>query len=80
LNGENTDKILVEDGKKIEIKVQTNKDCDCCEVERECSSKSSSIWIQKSKQDKKTIILDQNEIKSKVRLAVEKVKRRRRGI
>jgi hypothetical protein len=79
INGKENQQMIVEDGEKINIDIQTEGTCDCCEIERECSSKSSELWIQKSNKEKKTIVLDKEAIRSKVRLAIEKVRKRKRS-
>lgn len=79
LNGQNAEQVNVEDGELISVELKTNGQCDCCEVQRECIAPQASLWIQRSREDGKTIVLDKEAIRSKVRLAVDRVRKRRRN-
>jgi hypothetical protein len=78
INGEKTTQVNVKDGDSIEVMIETSGNCECCETQRECSSNSSGLFLQKSNKDRKTIILDKEIIMSKVKLAVEKVRKRKK--
>ena len=77
LNG-SADPITVEDGDAITVEVSVEGDCTCCEVSQDCqSSSTASLWVQKSKEDRKTISLSKKDLLDKVRFATNKVRGRR---
>jgi hypothetical protein len=77
LNG-SVDPITVEDGEAISVDVTATGECKCCEVAQNCQSASStSLWVQKSNVDKRTIALNKKELVDKVRFATKKVRGRR---
>jgi hypothetical protein len=79
LNGKVRNEIEVADGGKIEVGIKTSGGCECCETQRNCSTQSSPLWVQKSNEDRKTIVLDREAIREKVKLAVSRVRKRRKG-
>lgn len=79
LNGLAVPTIDVEDGELINLEIRPTGDCQCCETQRECVTPSTGLWIQKSNENGRTIVLNKDAIREKVRLAVERVKKRRRG-
>jgi hypothetical protein len=79
LNGEARNQLEVGDGDLINISVTTSGGCECCEIQRECVAPAEGLWIQKSAKDRKTVVLDKEAIKSKVRMAVGGVRKKRRG-
>lgn len=79
LNGIQGQEIEVKDGDFINVQVKTIGNCKCCETQRECNMPSKSLWVQKNKMDKKTIVLDQEAIRSKVKIAVDRVRKRRKN-
>jgi len=79
LNGEVRNEIEVVDGEAIEVGIKTSGGCECCEKQRNCSTPSSPLWIQKSNEDRATVVLDKEAIREKVRLAVSRVRKRRKG-
>lgn len=79
LNGAPVQATSVTDGDLIAVEVRTSGECECCETQRDCISSQSSLWVQKSNQDGKTITIDREAIKNKVRLAVERVRKRKKG-
>lgn len=79
MNGQATQTVGVADGELIALEVRTSGDCECCETQRTCIAPQAGLWVQKSNQDGRTIVLDREAIRSKVRLAVDRVKKKRRG-
>lgn len=73
LNGAQNE-VDVFDGDVIEVEVNSNEECPCCEVEQECVSQTTTMWVQKSGKDKKTIVMNKKELLSKINLAAQKVR------
>ena len=78
MNGDRVDYITIGDGDTVAIELKSSGGCQCCEVERDCTVQTSSLWVQKSSKENKTIVMDRNAIREKVQLAVDRVRRRRR--
>ncbi len=79
LNGDATVEINVEDGEVIQVDIRTSGDCECCETQRDCAAVSAGLWLQKSNKDRTTVALDKKAMRDKVRLAVDRVRGRRKG-
>lgn len=79
INGESRNEIDVGDGDLVEFAIKTSGGCECCETQRDCVAPASGLWVQKSNKDRKTIVLDKDAIKDKVRMAVGRVRKRRRN-
>jgi hypothetical protein len=79
LNGEAAAEINVEDGEVVQVDIRTSGDCECCETQRDCAAESAGLWVQKSNKDRKTVALDKQAIRDKVKLAVDRVRKRRKG-
>lgn len=77
LNGQKVQALNVVDGELIAIQLKTTGDCECCEVQRDCVAPQAGLWVQKSRDDGKTIVLDSEAIRKKVRLAVDRVRKRK---
>lgn len=79
LNGEARNEIEVGDGEIVAVDVRTSGGCECCETQRDCATPASGLWVQKSSKDRKTVVLDRDAIRDKVRLAVGRVRKRKRN-
>lgn len=79
LNGQPVAAAAVADGELVAVEVRTGEGCECCEVQRDCIAPQAGLWVQKSREDGKTITLDREAIRAKVRLAVDRVRKRRKG-
>lgn len=80
LNGEKAQAVNVNDGEIIALEVKTNGNCECCETQRDCTvQQASGLWVQKSNENGKTIVLDGAALRSKVKIAVDRVRKKRRG-
>lgn len=79
LNGEARNEIKVEDGDIIDVSVRTSGDCECCETQRDCITSTTGLWVQKSNENRKTIVMDKDAIRNKVRLAVDRVRKRKKN-
>jgi hypothetical protein len=79
LNGEATRQIQAKDGDLIVVGVSNSAGCECCEVYRDCSMSSSSLWVRKNEKEINNFVLDRESIREKVRIAVDKVRRKRKN-
>lgn len=70
--------IEVADGDVISVSLEATGDCQCCEVGQNCSSSTSSMWLQKSNADGSTVALDRQGLMDKVRFAARRVRGSRR--
>jgi hypothetical protein len=77
LNGEATRQIQAKDGDLIVVGVSNSAGCECCEVYRDCSMASSSLWARKNEKETNNFVLDRESIREKVRIAVDKVRKKR---
>jgi sulfatase maturation enzyme AslB (radical SAM superfamily) len=82
LNGSAGNSTQVEDGDPISVEIQAIGDCTCCETRRDCDggSQSSSLWINKSGKENKTIVLNKSILEQKIKFVVDRVRRRKRGL
>jgi hypothetical protein len=79
LNGEKKEAVEVEDGELVAVEVRTTGDCECCEVQRNCVAPQTGLWVQKSNENGKTIVLDGAALRSKVKIAVNRVRKKKRN-
>lgn len=81
LNGSARNSVQVNDGDSISVELQTLGDCECCETKRDCNGGSqASMWMKKGNRENKTIVLNKMALEQRVKLIVEKVKKRSRGL
>lgn len=94
-DGTPTSKVLtlpVEDGDSLDVEVFGRPEgnfpgvgdgCNICEIERTCSNISearTSLWLQKSGKEKKTIAIDKKELVKKVKFVTDRISKRKKGL
>ena len=81
LNGNAGNAVQVEDGDSITVEIQAIGSCICCETKRSCEgSQSTAMWMAKSAKENKTIVMNKSAIEQKIKLVMDKVRRRKRGL
>lgn len=78
LNGKQAEAVEVIDGEFVTIELKTSGYCECCEVQRDCYVPQAGLWVQKSNENGRTIVLDGSALKAKVKIAVDRVRKKRR--
>jgi len=71
LNGQTNNTILAEDGDSIIVELQTNGNCECCEIQKDCDSEKSQLWLAK----KKSISLNKKKLIQKIKNVVKKIRK-----
>jgi hypothetical protein len=94
LNGEEasgtTITVEVKDGDSLDLEVwaereafSDNRECNVCETERSCSAEGAeqaSLWMRKSSKEKKTIMINKVELIKRIKLAANRISKRKRGL